>query len=446
MTLPTSPNAVIPHNVEAEEAIVGGILLDPDAMSLVIDILRDVDFYLPPHRHIYKAQIDLHEGGKATDLISVADWLETHKLLEAAGGMSKLIALVDRTVSAVNIEALAHLVAEKAVRRQLSKAGEAIYQIGLDNDKSLSETIALAEARLAKVVESRHSETHPISVGDTAKAVYEEVVKRSQLDGLPGLKTNMTDLDKITGGFQRQDLIILAARPAMGKTCLAVQLAVNVAKENALPTIVFSLEMSNEQLLYRMLATETKIDNDRLRRGQLTPDEWQTLTRSVEGFGNLLMLTLDDPSPSVSAIESHARRLKKERGGLGLIVIDYLQLMEGNSDNRVQELSKITRGLKILAKKLDVPIIALSQLSRAVETRNNKRPMMSDLRESGSLEQDADLILMLYRDAYYNPDTPDKNTTELIISKHRNGATGVVNLVFDPVLTQFKNAIPRFPK
>jgi replicative DNA helicase len=254
------------------------------------------------------------------------------------------------------------------------------------------------------------------------------------------LTSDFSDLDGMTGGFQRSDLIIIAGRPAMGKTAVSLNIAYNMAKLHGLPVLVFSLEMSKDQLVQRIIASEAGVDSNRLRSGRISPNEWDSVYKAVDRISELPIFIDDNASMTLMEMRSQARKKQAEHGGrLGLIMIDYLQLMEGTSDNRVQEISKITRGLKGLARELQVPVISLSQLSRGVEARNNKRPMMSDLRESGSIEQDADLIIMLYRDAYYNPDTVDRDITELIITKHRNGPTGVVKLVFDPALTKFKN-------
>jgi replicative DNA helicase len=277
-------------------------------------------------------------------------------------------------------------------------------------------------------------------IAQIAIDTYQEIEARHQELIPPGLSCDFSDLDAMTGGFARSDLIIIAGRPSMGKTAVSLNMAYNMAALHQLPVLIFSLEMSKEQLVQRLLASESSIDSNRLRAGRVAPNEWDRIAVAINKISELPIYIDDNASMMVMEMRSQARKIQVEYGGqLGLIMIDYLQLMEGGGDNRVQEISKITRSLKGLARELNVPVIALSQLSRSVEARNNKRPMMSDLRESGSIEQDADLIIMLYRDAYYNPDTPDRDTTELIITKHRNGPTGVVKLVFDPALTKFKN-------
>jgi replicative DNA helicase len=432
-------NLLPPQNIEVEEAILGGILLDPEAYSRVAELLVPKAFYIPAHGHIYQAAIDLHINGKPTDLLNVSNWLADNQLLDKIGGQAKLIQLVERTVSAVNVDALAVLLMDKFMRRELIQAGNTVGKLGYDTSQSLENVLDQAEQQVLNVTQVRpQSGLTPVS--EIVMKTYEDIEARNQELTPPGLTCDFADLDAMTGGFQRSDLIVLAGRPSMGKTAITLNIAYNMSILHKLPILVFSLEMSKEQLVQRMLAGEARIDSNRLRAGRISQNEWEQVYAAIAKIADLPIYIDDTPNMMVMQMRSQARRLQAETGKpLGLIMLDYLQLMEGSSDNRVQEISKITRSLKGLARELNVPIIALSQLSRSVEARNNKRPMMSDLRESGSIEQDADLVIMLYRDAYYNPDTPDRDITELIITKHRNGPTGVVKLVFDPALTKFKN-------
>ncbi|MGA9380340.1 MAG: replicative DNA helicase, partial [Phormidium sp.] len=347
---------------------------------------------------------------------------------------------VDRTVSAINIDQYAKLIVDKYIRRKLIHVGHEITQLGYDTVKELPIILDEAEEKVFGITQERPQQGL-VSIGETAGYIYQEVEKRNQESAiLPGLSCDFYDLDAMTGGFQRSDLIIVAGRPSMGKTSFSVSIAQNIAGKHRLPIAIFSLEMSKEQLVQRMLSSESQIESNRLRSGRISQNEWDALSRALGVLTELPIYIDDSANITVTEMKSQARRLQAEIGGeLGLILIDYLQLMEGGGDNRVQELSKITRSLKGLARELNVPVIALSQLSRGVEARTNKRPMMADLRESGSIEQDADLVVMLYRDEYYNPDTPDRGVAEIIITKHRNGPTGTIKLLFDPQFTRFRN-------
>lgn len=428
-----------PQNVEVEEAILGGILLDPEALGRVADVLSAEAFYIPAHQDIYRAALALNSQGKPKDLINVSAWLSDHDLLEKVGGLNKLVQLVERTVSAVNIDALAALVMDKFLRRQLIKAGNEIVQLGYETATELETVLDQSEQKIFGLTQVR-PQAGLVPISDTLIQAFQEIETRHEEVALPGLTCDFYDLDAMTGGFQKSDLIIIAARPSMGKTALSLNIAYNIATIHRLPVAVFSLEMSQEQLVQRLLASEAGIESNRLRSGRISQNEWEPLSKAVGMLSELPIYIDDTANMTVMQMRSQARRLQAESNGqLGIILLDYLQLMEGGSDNRVQELSKITRSLKGLARELNVPVIALSQLSRGVEARTNKRPMMSDLRESGSIEQDADLIMMIYRDAYYNPDTPDRDITELIIAKHRNGPTGTVKLLFDPQFTKFRN-------
>jgi replicative DNA helicase len=434
-----SSDRLPPQNIEAEEAILGGILLDPEAISRVNDILVPDAFYVGAHREIYQAAKRLHTQGKPTDLLSVTSWLADQDKLAQIGGRNKLASLIDRTVSAINIDALATLVMEKYTRRQLIKAGNEVVQLGHETESELPTILDKAEQKIFNVTQER-PQAGLIHISDTLINTFQDIETRHQGVALPGVPCGFYDLDAMTSGFQRSDLIIVAGRPSMGKTAFCLNLAHNIAASYKFPIAVFSLEMSKEQLVQRLLASEAGIETGYLRSGRISQTQWEPLSRAIGLLSEIPIFIDDTPNITVTEMRSQARRLQAEVGtDLGLIVIDYLQLMEGAGDNRVQELSRITRSLKGLARELSVPVIALSQLSRGVESRTNKRPMLSDLRESGSIEQDADLVIMLYRDDYYNSDSPERGIAEVIVAKHRNGPTGTVRLLFDPQFTKFKN-------
>lgn len=428
-----------PQNIEAEEAILGGILLDPEAIGRVMEILTPEAFYIGAHRDIYRAALDLHAKGQPADLMTVTMWLKDHDKLEYVGGQARIAQLVDRTISAANIDQYAALVMNKYTRRLLIQSGGDIVQLGYDTSTPLENVLDQAEQKLFAITQVR-PQGGLTATSDILIDTFSEIEQRSLGVVLPGVPCGFYDLDAMTQGFQRSDLIITAGRPSMGKTSFVLNMARNIAALQKLPVAIFSLEMSKLQLVYRLLSSEVEMESSRLRTGRIAQHEWEKLGHAISVLSQMPVFIDDTPNISVTEMRSKCRRLQAEQGGaLGLILIDYLQLMEGSSENRVQELSKITRSLKGLARELNVPIIALSQLSRGVESRTNKRPMMSDLRESGAIEQDADLIMMLYREEYYEPDTPDRGIAEVIVTKHRNGPTGTVKLLFEPQFTRFRN-------
>jgi replicative DNA helicase len=436
-----------PQNIDAEEAILGGILLDPEAMGRVLEVLRPEAFYISAHQEVYRAAIALQAQGRPTDLMSVTSYLNDHGLLDKVGGQTRIAELVDRTISAVNIDQYAQLVMEKYLRRKLIQVGTEVAQLGYETNLSLEKVLDQSEQKIFNITQARPQQSL-VATADILTTTFSDIESRSLGLVLPGISCGFYDLDAMTQGFQRSDLIIAAGRPSMGKTSFVLNIARNIAAFHKLPIAVFSLEMSKEQLVYRLLSSEAQVESGRLRSGRVSQTEWEPLGHAISVLSQLPVFIDDTPNISVAEMRSKCRRLQAEQAGaLGLIMIDYLQLMEGSgSDNRVQELSKVTRSLKGLARELQVPIIALSQLSRGVESRTNKRPMMSDLRESGSIEQDADVVMMLYRDEYYNPDTPDRGIAEVIITKHRNGPVGTVKLLFDPQYTLFRNlAAPSRP-
>lgn len=429
-----------PQNIEAEEIILGSILLDPNCMEKIVDLLPPAAFYVTAHRHIYEAAVHLYFKGQPIDVITVSTWLKDNDLLEKVGGMAKLVSLLDRTVSSANIELYVPLLVDKYVRRQLINVGKEIGELAYDTTKDLDVVLDEAEQKIFNLTQTR-GQRGLVPLSETLVETFTEIQGFQDKVALPGIPTHFYDLDAMTGGLQRSDLIIIAARPSMGKTSFALNIALNVAQKQHLPVAIFSLEMSREQLVMRLLSSEAKIESNRLRSGRITEQEMEELIRAVGVLSELPIYIDDTGTLTVMQMRSEVRRLQAEKKGeLGLVLLDYLQLMQGsNSENRVQELSRITRALKSLAREVNVPVIALSQLSRAVEQRTNKRPMLSDLRESGAIEQDADLVLMLYRDEYYHPDTPDRGIAEVIIAKHRNGPTGQIKLIFRPEYTQFLN-------
>lgn len=433
-------NQLPPQNIEAEESILGGILLDTTAIGKICDLMLPEAFYVKAHRDIYEAALKLHVQGKPTDLMTVTSWLQDHHLLEKVGGISKLAQLVDRTVSGVNIDRYADLVMDKYMRRQLITAGHEIIDLGYDTTQELETVLDESEKKIFRLSQKRPQEGL-IHISDPLIKSYSDIENLYQKTTAPGIPSGFYDLDAITTGFQRSDLIIVAGRPSIGKTSFALNVAHNIAKNQKLLVAVFSLEMSKEQLAFRLLASEAEIESNKLRSGRFTQQESESLSLALGSLSNLPIYVDDTATISVMQMRSQVRRLQAEsKEKLGLVLIDYLQLMEGSgTDNRVQELSRITRSLKGLAREAEVPVIALSQLSRGVEARTNKRPMMSDLRESGSIEQDADLVIMLYRDEYYNPDSFDRGVAEVIVTKHRNGPVGTIKLLFKHEFTQFKN-------
>ncbi|MGC1307516.1 MAG: replicative DNA helicase [Phormidesmis sp.] len=370
-----------PQNIEAEEAILGGILIDPEAIGRVTEVLVPEAFYIGAHRSIYQAALDLQARGLPTDMMGIASWLKDKGTLEKVGGQSRLAQLVDRTISAANIDQYAKLVMDKYTRRKLIQSGGDIIQLGYETETPLEEVLDKSEQELFGITQSRPTQGLT-ATSDILTDTFSDIEQRSLGMVLPGLACGFYDLDAMTQGFQRSDLIIAAARPAMGKTSFVLNVARNIADTHRQPVAVFSLEMSKAQLIYRLLSSEAKIESGRLRTGRISQHEWEPMGHAINTLSQLPIFIDDTPGIGVTEIRSKARRLQAEQGGtLGLILIDYLQLMEGSGDNRVQELSKITRSLKGLARELNVPVIALSQLSRGVESRTNKRPMMSDLRE-----------------------------------------------------------------
>lgn len=433
-------DAAPPQNIEVEEAVLGGLLLDPNAIDRISENLEPWHFYVGAHRRIYSAALELYAEEKPCDLIQVAVRLQDKNDLEKVGGNNKLADLVSRTVSATNIDYYAELIVEKAIRRRMIQAGNQVVDLGNQVAQPLEESIDRME-QIVFEISDRRSQNDLVPPSEFLGDLFDQIETRAIDQTLPGLLCGFYDLDAMTGGFQRSDLITIAARPSMGKTSFALAIARNISRSRELPVAIFSLEMSKEQLVTRLLSMESRIESTRLKAGRIAQQEWEPLAQAVGEISESLIHIDDSPNPSVSEMRSKCRRLAVSSAKpLGAVVIDYLQLMgSGDDRNRVQELARITRQLKGLARELKVPVIILSQLSRGVESRNDKRPMMSDVRESGAIEQDSDLLILLYRDEYYNPDTPDRGIAEIIVAKQRNGPTGTVKLIFEANFMDFKN-------
>ena len=442
---------MMPQNIDAEEAILGAILVSPVCMNKVVEHLRPESFYKPAHRYVYEAMLQLYNGEDKIDIVSVSDVLNINQKLELVGGRAFINDLSYKTITTTNVEYYAKIVQEKAIKRSLINAGSEIISTGYDLNP-IEESLEVAEKLIFDIASQKASQAlAPIKdlVYDTYAKIEERYQNKDKLTGTP---TAFYDLDAMTNGLQKSDLIILAARPAMGKTSFALNIAQNVALKANVPVAIFSLEMSKEQLVQRLLCSEAEVDTQRLKTGNMQTKDWEKLAIAMDAFSQAPIYIDDTAGCTITDLRAKCRRLAMAEKNLGLIVIDYLQLIEGTGrEDRMQQISSISRGLKILAKELNVPIISLSQLSRAVEGRTDKRPMLSDLRESGSIEQDADIVMFIYRDEYYkNADGGDedeaekaanKGEAEIIIAKHRNGPVGTVKLLFQGNITKFKNPI-----
>jgi replicative DNA helicase len=437
---------VPPHSIDAEQAVLGGLMLAPDALDKVADRLAEGDFYRKDHRLIWRAINELANKGMPCDAVTLGDWFQANGMAEMVGGASYLMELANATPSAANIAAYGDIVREKSVLRQLIDAGTSITEDGYRPEgKSVQEVMELAEQRVFHIAESGARGKKDIvsmrtAVGDAFRLLTERYENRGQLTGI---STGFTDLDELTSGLQPSDLIIVAARPSMGKTAFALNIAEAAAMRGKKSVAVFSMEMSASQLAFRLISSLGRIHQQHLRNGDLAEEDWPRVTSAITMLSDAKIFIDDTPALSPVEMRSRARRLQREHG-LGLIVIDYLQLMQvpGNKENRATEISEISRGLKALAKELNVPVVALSQLNRSLEQRADKRPMMSDLRESGAIEQDADVIMFIYRDDYYNKESPDKGLAEIIIGKQRNGPTDTIKLTFLGHYTKFENFAP----
>jgi replicative DNA helicase len=423
---------VPPQNIEAEQAVLGSILLEADALVTAMERLRPEDFYQPVHRMIYETMIELGEDGQPIDLVTLTAALQDKQRLEEAGGVDYLSRLLSVVPTAANVDYYARIVEEKSILRRLIRTATEIVQEGYAGAEDVGHLLNDAEQRILEI-SNRRTDSGFVSIRDVLMDVFERIeYLYHHKGGVTGIPSGFPDLDRMTSGFQRSDLIIVAARPSVGKTAFALNIAQNVGVRARETVAIFSLEMSASQLVQRMICAESNVDAGRLRTGKLEGDDWEKLTMAIGALSEADIYIDDTPGITVTDIRAKLRRLKKERG-LGLVVIDYLQLIQGRGrpgENRQQEVSEISRTLKQIARELEVPVIALSQLSRGVEQRQDKRPMLSDLRESGSIEQDADIVAFLYRDDYYDRETEKKNIIEIIIAKQRNGPVGTVELVF----------------
>ena len=432
------PDKMVPHNVEAEQAVLGALLIDPDALYKVNTFLLPDDFYVERHHWIYEAILDLNERSEAVDLLTLCDELERRERLVDLGGAAYLTALINATPTALNIEHYGRIVERTSTLRRLIGAAGEIAALAYEDTDDVGETVDRAEQILFGVSQRRISRDM-MPIRDVVSEYYDRVDYLYQHKGETiGVPTGFRQLDKVLGGLQKSDLLIIAARPGMGKTSLMLSIAQNAARKYNQRVALFSLEMSAEQLVQRLISSETGIDSQRLRIGNLREDEWPTFIQATGALSETMIFIDDTPSISAMQVRTKARRLYAEYG-LDLLIIDYLQLMQSDrrTENRVQEISFLSRALKGLARELNIPVLVASQLSRAVEQRTDKRPMLSDLRESGSIEQDADIVMFIYRDDYYTPETEQPNIAEVIISKHRNGPTGMVPLFFRKELAQF---------
>ena len=446
----TAPQAEIfqnvpPHDDAAELAVLGAMFLDREAASLALEMLTGEDFYRPDHRQVFEAAEELYHSGVPIDMITVKNKLEEKQVFEQIGGLPFLANISTSVGSSANMRHYAAIVEEKSVLRRLIRTANNISQMSYEGKTDVNAIMDTAGKGIFDIMQNRHSDQfhhiRDIAV-DSIEKIEDIYRSKGKLTGVP---TGFVDFDQKTAGLQKSDLILLAARPSMGKTAFALNIIQNAAIRSNVPTAVFSLEMSREQLVNRMLCSEAMLDAQRLRTGELTDSDWADLIQAMGPLSQAPIYIDDTPGVTPMEVRSKCRRLKVEKG-LGLIVIDYLQLMSGNSrnDSRQQEISEISRALKAIAREMEAPVIALSQLSRACEQRADHRPMLSDLRESGAIEQDADVVAFLYRDEYYFPDTEKKNQAELIIAKQRNGPTGTVDLTWMGQYTKFGNFLKKF--
>lgn len=471
-THPTNqmPFKVPPHSIDSEQSVLGGLMLSNASFEDVSVVLNQFDFYTKQHQAIYNAIVELSRANKPFDLVTVVEFLEATQQIELAGGKPYLAELVANTPGAGNIMFYAQIVREKSILRKLIEASNDVAEsCFFTKGKDVREILDFAESKIMAIAEHGEGKQRQYKTMDELLAsAINRIDELFNSDGsITGIATHLNEFDEMTSGLQRGDLLIVAGRPSMGKTTFSMNIAENVATKSGQPVAVFSMEMPGEQLAMRMISSLGRIDAHRMRTGKLQPEDWAKMNKSISLLSNADIYIDDTPALMITELRARARRIDKdirekqrrkaiEEGvedpeskvtGLGLVVIDYLQLMRGsqNTDNRVNEISEISRGLKALAKELNIPLIALSQLNRSLEQRPDKRPKMSDLRESGAIEQDADLIIFIYRDEVYHPDSDDKGTAEIIIGKHRNGSIGSIRLTFIGQYTRFENYISMSP-
>jgi len=429
-----------PHNIEAEQSVLGSIMIDEDAISVAVELLRPEDFYRKDHASIYESVLDLYNDNKPVDLITIKNVIDEKGLLDKMGGIDYLSKLIDILPTSARIKHYANIVHEKAMLRKIIKMSDKIMGLGYEGKEDIEMILDSAEKDIFNLNQNRNTEDFS-SIRDVLMETFEQIEKVYNSDeDVTGVSTGFVELDHKTSGFQRSDLLLLAARPSMGKTAIALNLVQHVGVKDKIPVAIFSLEMSKAQLINRMLSAEAMVDAQKLRTGNLDQNDWVSITKAMGPLSEAPIYIDDTPGITVHEMRTKCRKLKMEKG-LGLIMIDYLQLMSGSGkiESRQQEISEISRSLKGIARELDVPVLALSQLSRACESRADHRPMLSDLRESGAIEQDADVVMFLYRDEYYHPDTEKKNQGELIIAKQRNGPTGTIDLIWLGQYARFAN-------
>ncbi len=431
-----------PHSTEAEQAVVGAILLDPEAVITASELLLPEDFYNPQFKALYSAMLALYQEGKPSDLVTLQNKLREQDVPPELCSVEFISGIISSVLTSAQLKYHAEIVKEKSVLRRLIRVTEEITNTCYQDSQNLDTLLDDTEKKIFDVIQNR-SDTDFVPIKQVALETLESIQSASKTVGaVTGISTGFYDLDARTAGLQKSDLILIAARPSMGKTALVLNIAETVAIKNNISTAIFSLEMSRVQLAKRLLSMNSKVDSQRIRVGNLADDEWGKLTESTILLGESALVIDDTPGISISQLRSKCRKLKLEKN-LGLVIIDYLQLMSGSgnrkSESRQQEISEISRSLKALAREIDCPVIALSQLSRAVESREDKRPMLSDLRESGAIEQDADVVMFIYRDEYYHKDSEDKGVTEIIIGKQRNGPTCTIKLKWLAEYTKFVN-------
>ena len=436
---------VPPHSIEAEQSVVGAILMDRDAITVAAEIICGDDFYQKAYGVIFDSVVELFNEGKPVDLITLQNRLREKAVPEEISSLEFVRDLVTAVPTSANVKYYAEIVSEKATLRRLIKMNEAIADECYQGQEPLEAILERTEKQVFELVQNRGGNGEYVPIKQVVLNALEKIEKASKSKGtVTGIPTGFIDLDYKTSGLQPSDLILVAARPSMGKTAFVLNVVDYVSVRKNLPCMVFSLEMSKEQLVNRMLSMESNVDSQKLRTGTLTDSDWDAVVEGIGIIGNSKLIIDDTPGISISELRSKCRKMKLEYG-LSIVIIDYLQLMSGSrkggNDNRQQEISDISRSLKALARELHAPVIALSQLSRACETRTDHRPMLSDLRESGAIEQDADVVMFLYRDDYYNKDTEHPNEAEVIIAKQRNGPIGTVNLIWKPEYTKFVNAV-----
>ena len=438
---------VPPHSVEAEQAVLGGLMLENSEWDNVVDILLPEDFYRPEHQLIFQVMIKQSEASRPIDVVTLVESLDSLNELEAAGGLDYLSDLASASRGTANIKAYSEIIRERAIFRRLISVANRIADNGYNpSGKMASEVLDEAEREVFNISDERPQDSGPVPINPLLEKALDRIDELAGSDGsLTGVGSGYKDLDALTSGWQKSDLVIVAGRPSMGKTAFAMNLVEHAVLNYDKPVLVFSLEMPAESLIFRLLSSIGRIDQTKLRTGKLSEDDWPSFNKAAKALKDRPLFIDDSPNVSPTEMRARARRIAREHDGqLGMVVVDYLQLMQikGTNENRVTEISAISRSLKQLAREFDCPVIALSQLNRGLEQRPNKRPVMADLRESGAIEQDADLITFIYRDEVYNEDTPDKGVAEVIIGKHRNGPIGTVRLSFLGQFTRFESHAP----